>query len=187
VHTSPIKGTRPRGSTEVDDQALRDELESSDKERAENVMIVDLMRNDLGRVCKPGTVGVTSLLAVESYAQVHQLVSTVRGELADGLDGVDAIAACFPAGSMTGAPKRSAAAILDGLEQRARGIYAGAFGYVGFDGAVDLGMVIRSIIMDARGCTVGTGGGITALSVPGEELAEAKLKAAALLAVLGAT
>ncbi|CAN5306266.1 hypothetical protein BH11ACT5_BH11ACT5_25170 [soil metagenome] len=185
VQTSPIKGTRPRGATEAGDWKLRDELRSSDKERAENVMIVDLMRNDIARVSKPGTVGVTSLLAVESYAQVHQLVSTVRGELADGLDGIDAIRACFPAGSMTGAPKRSATQILDGLEQRARGIYAGAFGYVGLDGAVDLAMVIRSIVMDAAGSTVGTGGGITALSVPEEELAEVKLKAAALLRVLG--
>jgi len=185
VRTSPIKGTRPRGTTEAGDWKLRRELADSDKERAENVMIVDLMRNDIARVAKPGTVDVTSLLAVESYAQVHQLVSTVRGELAEGLDGIDAIRACFPAGSMTGAPKRSATGILDALEQRARGIYAGAFGYVGLDGAVDLAMVIRSIVLDARGATIGTGGGITALSVPEEELAEARLKAAALLEVLG--
>ena len=185
VTTSPIKGTRPRGSTQAGDWRLRHELEDSVKERAENVMIVDLMRNDIGRVSKPGTVGVTSLLAVESYAQVHQLVSTVRGELADALTGIDAIKACFPAGSMTGAPKLSATTILDRLEQRPRGIYSGAFGYVGFDGAVDLAMVIRSIIIDQDGATIGTGGGITALSVPQEELAETKLKAAALLAALG--
>jgi para-aminobenzoate synthetase component I len=185
VTTSPIKGTRSRGATAAADGKLRDELQSSDKERAENVMIVDLMRNDIGRVCRPGTVGVTSLLAVESYAQVHQLVSTVRGELADGLDGIDAIRACFPAGSMTGAPKLSATEILDSLEQRARGVYAGAFGYVGLDGAVDLAMVIRSIVMDVSGSTIGAGGGITALSVPEEELAEVRLKAAALLDVLG--
>jgi len=185
VQTSPIKGTRPRGTTEAGDWKLRDELRASDKERAENVMIVDLMRNDIARVSKPGTVDVTSLLAVESYAQVHQLVSTVRGQLADGLDGIDAIRACFPAGSMTGAPKQSATEILDALEGRARGIYAGVFGYVGFDGAVDLAMVIRSIVMDAAGSTIGTGGGITALSVPDEELAEAHLKAAVLLDVLG--
>ena len=183
--TSPMKGTRPRGSTEAGDWLLRHELEDSVKERAENVMIVDLMRNDIGRVSKPGTVGVVGLLDVESYAQVHQLVSTVRGELADGLTGVDAIAACFPAGSMTGAPKLSATTILDRLERRPRGIYSGAFGYVGFDGAVDLAMVIRSIIIDQDGATIGTGGGITALSVPEEELAETKLKAAALLAALG--
>lgn len=186
VSTSPIKGTRPRGSTEAGDWVLREELVSSDKERAENLMIVDLMRNDLGRIAKVGSVTVTSLMGVESYAQVHQLVSTVRGELADGLTAVDAIAACFPAGSMTGAPKQSATEILDHIEARARGIYAGAFGYLGFDGAADLAMVIRSIVMDADGATVGTGGGITALSVPADELVEAKLKAEALLRVLGA-
>lgn len=185
VSSSPIKGTRPRGSTEAGDRALRDELVTSEKERAENLMIVDLMRNDIGRISRVGSVGVTSLMAVESYAQVHQLVSTVHGRLADGLTGIDAIAACFPAGSMTGAPKRSAIQILDRLEHRARGVYAGAFGYIGFDGTVDLAMVIRSIIIDEDGATVGTGGGITALSVPGEELAEAKLKARALLRVLG--
>jgi para-aminobenzoate synthetase component I len=185
VSTSPIKGTRPRGSTETGDGQLRAELKASVKERAENVMIVDLMRNDIGRISAPGTVGVDRLLEVESYAQVHQLVSTVRGELAEGLTSIDAIAACFPAGSMTGAPKISAVTILDRLERRPRGLYAGAFGYVGFDGAVDLAMVIRSIVIDAQGSTIGTGGGITAMSVPGEELAEAKLKAAALLDALG--
>ena len=148
-------------------------------------MIVDLMRNDIGRVSAIGSVTVTDLMVVESYAQVHQLVSTVQGVLAEGLTAIDAIEACFPAGSMTGAPKRSATQILDRLEARARGIYSGAFGYLGLDGALDLAMVIRSIVIDANGCTVGAGGGITALSVPAEELAEAKLKAAALLSVLG--
>jgi para-aminobenzoate synthetase component 1 len=157
----------------------------SEKERAENLMIVDLMRNDIARVSEIGSVEVTSLLAVESYAQVHQLVSTVRGTLRDGLSGVDAVAACFPAGSMTGAPKRNATVILDELEQRPRGIYSGAFGYFGLDGRIDLAMVIRSIVMDGLGATVGSGGGITALSDPLEELAEVRLKAAALLAVLG--
>jgi para-aminobenzoate synthetase component 1 len=117
---------------------------------------------------------------------VHQLVSTVRGTLGPGLDAVDAVAACFPAGSMTGAPKRSATELLDRLEGRARGIYAGAFGYLGLDGRVDLAMVIRSIVIDDRGATVGAGGGITALSVPADEVEEMHLKAAALLAVLGA-
>lgn len=186
VQTKPIKGTRARGDTEASDARLRLELQHSEKERAENLMIVDLMRNDIGRISQVGSVVVTSLLAVESYAQVHQLVSTVRGALAAGLTAIDAIEACFPAGSMTGAPKLSATRILDSLERRARGIYSGVFGYVGLDGAVDLAMVIRSIIIDKDGSTVGTGGGITALSVPADELAEAQLKAAALLRVLGA-
>ena len=185
VRTHPIKGTRPRDPDAESDARLRDELLASDKERAENIMIVDLMRNDLARVSEPGSVVVPSLLDVESYAQVHQLVSSIEGRLRPGLDGVDAIAACLPAGSMTGAPKQRATEILDGLERRARGLYAGGFGYLGRDGRVDLAMTIRSIVLDEAGATIGTGGGITALSVPEEELAEARLKAAALLGALG--
>jgi para-aminobenzoate synthetase component 1 len=185
VESRPIKGTRPRGSTPQRDAALADELAASEKERAENLMIVDLMRNDIARVSRVGSVEVPSLLAVESYAQVHQLVSTVRGRLDDGLVGMDAVEACFPAGSMTGAPKSSATRILDQLEGEARGIYAGAFGYFGLDGRIDLAMVIRSIVLRPEGATVGAGGGITILSDPAEELAEVKLKAAAMLAVLG--
>ena len=167
------------------DVELANELLGSEKERAENLMIVDLMRNDIARVSAVGTVSVPSLHSLESYSHVHQLVSTVRGTLAAGVDAVDAVVACFPAGSMTGAPKRRATEILDRLEARPRGIYSGAFGYFALDGRVDLAMVIRSIVLDDRGATIGTGGGITALSVPAEELAEARLKAAALLAVLG--
>jgi para-aminobenzoate synthetase component 1 len=185
IESQPIKGTRRRGATEESDVALVVELLGSDKERAENLMIVDLMRNDIGRVSEVGSVSVPRLLVVETYAQVHQLVSTVRGRLAAGLTGVDAVRACFPAGSMTGAPKHSAVMILDRLEHRARGVYAGAFGYFGLDGRIELSMVIRSILLDADGASVGTGGGITVLSVPAEELAEVKLKSAALLAVLG--
>ncbi len=133
-----------------------------------------------------GTVEVSSLFAIETYAQVHQLVSTVRGRLAPGRSAIDAVAACFPAGSMTGAPKRSATLILDELEQRARGIYSGAFGYFGLDGRVDLAMVIRSIVIDGDIATVGAGGGITAMSDPHAELEEVRIKAAALLRVLGA-
>ena len=186
IESKPIKGTRPRGDTAAEDAALRAELLASEKERAENLMIVDLMRNDIARVSDVGSVSVPSLLAVESYAHVHQLVSTVRGQLAAGLSPLDAVIACFPAGSMTGAPKQRATEILDGLEQRARGIYSGAFGYFAADGTIDLAMVIRSIVLDPAGATVGSGGGITALSVPDEELAEVRLKAAAVLAVLGA-
>ena len=186
VESRPIKGTRARGATADEDAALATELEESDKERAENLMIVDLMRNDIARVSEVGSVSVPSLLAVESYAHVHQLVSTVRGRLAAGRTGIDAVEACFPAGSMTGAPKLSAVTILERLENRARGVYSGAFGYFGLDGRIDLAMVIRSILIDRDRTTVGAGGGITALSVPEEELDEVRLKAAALLAVLGA-
>jgi anthranilate synthase component 1 len=185
IETRPIKGTRPRGATPASDAELAAQLLASEKERAENLMIVDLMRNDLSGVSEIGSVEVTSLLAVESYAQVHQLVSTVRGQLAHGLDGMDAVTACFPAGSMTGAPKSSAVRILDSLEGNPRGIYSGAFGYFGLDGRIDLAMVIRSIVLSPDGATIGVGGGITAMSDPAEELAEVKLKAAALLKVLG--
>ena len=184
VETKPIKGTRPRGASPAADARLAAELRHDEKERAENVMIVDLMRNDLSRVCEVGSVEVVRLLDVETYPHVHQLVSTVGGRLAAGRDAVHAIASCFPAGSMTGAPKHSAVSILSRLEARSRGVYSGAFGYLGYDGAVDLAMTIRSIVIDAAGATVGTGGGITALSVPEEELAETRLKAAALLAAL---
>jgi anthranilate synthase component 1 len=186
VESRPIKGTRPRGATPELDRELAAALESSEKERAENLMIVDLMRNDIGRVSRVGSVEVPSLLGVESYATVHQLVSTVRGQLDEGLDGIDAVVACFPAGSMTGTPKSSATRILDGLEDHPRGIYSGAFGYFGLDGRIDLAMVIRSIVLSPEGASIGTGGGITALSDPDEELAEVKIKAAPLLTVLGA-
>jgi len=181
VTTKPIKGTRPRGRTAEEDVALAEELRTDAKERAENVMIVDLMRNDLHRVCEIGTVEVVKLLDVETYPPVHQLVSTVTGRLAPGKDCVDAIRSCFPAGSMTGAPKHSSVTILRDLEQRSRGVYSGAFGYLGFDGAVDLAMTIRSIVIDGDGATIGTGGGITALSDPEQELEETRIKAAALL------
>ncbi len=185
VVTKPIKGTRPRGATEHADRALRDELANDPKERAENVMIVDLMRNDLSRVAVEGSVAVDTLLAVESYANVHQLVSTVSAQLRPECTAADAIDACFPAGSMTGAPKISAMHILAGLEGGPRGIYSGAYGFLGEDGSAELAMVIRSLIIDHTGARIGSGGGITIDSDPEKELAEMHLKAEPLLRALG--
>lgn len=186
VSTKPMKGTRPRSVDPDADAALRRELLESEKERAENLMIVDLMRNDLGRIAELGTVEVPVLLDVEEYAHVHQLVSTVIARLRHPLTALDAVQSAFPAGSMTGAPKRSAMTILHELEQGPRGIYSGAFGYLGIDGGADLAMVIRSIVLTPSGASIGTGGGITALSVAAEEVEETRIKARALLAVLGA-
>lgn len=184
--TSPIKGTRRRSDDPVEDHRLKSELETSEKERAENLMIVDLCRNDLSRVCEPGTVIVTSLNRIETYSTVHQLVSTVTGELRADCSVGDAARALFPAGSMTGAPKQSAVEILTRLETTERGMYAGAFGFAGA-GNLTLAMTIRSIIVNQDGALIGVGGGITSGSVAAEEIAEVGVKAAALLAVLGAS
>ena len=186
VRTRPIKGTRPRGEDPASDAALADELRASEKERAENVMIVDLMRNDLSRVCLPGTVGVDALLEVESYPAVHQLVSTVSGRLAPGTTVGDLLSATFPAGSMTGAPKLSAMTILHRLEAAPRGVFSGCFGWIGDDGRLDLAMVIRSIVVRADSAYVGAGGGITWRSDAAAEVAEVGIKARAPLAALGA-
>jgi anthranilate synthase component 1 len=184
--TRPIKGTRPRGAGPVDDALLARELEASQKERAENLMIVDLMRNDLSRVAELGSVEVPAFLQVESYPQVHQLVSTVRARLAEGRAAIDVVAAAFPAGSMTGAPKRSAMTHLARIEGAPRGIYSGAFGYLSLDGCVDLAVVIRTIVLTPGGASVGAGGGITALSDALDEVEESRLKARPLLEALGA-
>lgn len=186
VSTKPIKGTRPRGATPAEDRRLADELLASEKERAENVMIVDLMRNDLSRVCVPGSVRVPALFTVESYRAVHQLVSTVTGQLRGGTTFGELVAATFPAGSMTGAPKLSAMTILNGIEGAARGVYAGCFGWVSSDGSADLAMVIRSIVVESQQAYVGAGGGITWGSVAADEVAEVAIKARAPLAALGA-
>src|SRR6218665_724364 len=187
VETRPMKGTRPRGDDEASDRALRAELLASDKERAENLMIVDLMRNDLSRIARLGTVTVPSLLVVEQYAQVHQLVSTVQARLRSGLTALDVVRAAFPAGSMTGAPKQRAMELLREFEDGPRGVYSGVFGSLGLDGSADLAMVIRSIVLTPTGASIGTGGGVTALSHVAEEIAETQLKARVLLQVLGAS
>jgi len=185
VSSKPIKGTRPRSADAELDKQLAEELRSNEKERAENLMIVDLMRNDLGQVSEPSDVVVAKLFEVESYATVHQLVSTITAVLKPGLDVFDAVKAAFPAGSMTGAPKHSAMSILSELEGAPRGIYSGCFGYVSLTGAADLAMTIRTIVFEDGKATIGIGGGITIDSDPEAELMETKLKARALLGALG--
>lgn len=188
VATHPIKGTRPRGDSPAADEQLAAELQRDPKERAENLMIVDLMRNDLSRVCAPESVAVSGFLRVEQHPHVHQLVSTVSGTLRPGQQTSQVIAACFPGGSMTGAPKRRAVEILRGLEAGPRGLYAGCFGWLDADGDAELAMTIRGVEFRGTGALrearIGAGGGITADSRAATELAEKHLKAAALLSAL---
>ncbi|MEY4391182.1 MAG: hypothetical protein RLZZ400_925 [Actinomycetota bacterium] len=186
IESKPIKGTRRRGSDETEDREIIAELQSNEKERAENLMIVDLMRNDFGRVCEVGTVEVSKLFDVETYATVHQLVSTVAGKLAGDKNIFDAIESAFPGGSMTGAPKQRAIEIIRELEAGHRGIYSGAIGFIGCNGATELAMVIRTIVFDGAQASIGVGGGITIDSDPQAELEETRLKAKALLRALGA-
>lgn len=186
VSTKPIKGTRPRSHDLNQDLALAEELQTNTKERAENLMIVDLMRNDIGKVTKPDSVTVSKLFEIESYATVHQLVSTVEGQLLETQTSRSAFAAAFPGGSMTGAPKQRAMQIIAELEKGPRGVYSGAVGFFGFNGAADFGMTIRSIVFEGSQAYIGVGGGITSDSDPVAELEETKLKAQALLRVLNA-
>ena len=184
VQSRPIKGTRPRGATLEEDAQLAEDLATSAKDRAENAMIVDLVRNDLGRVCRFGSVETPSLFAVEHYATVHQLVSTVTGQLEDGRDAIDVIRACFPPGSMTGAPKIEAMTILEGLEPTERGVYSGALGWIDFSGPLDLSVVIRTIVVKDGRAHLDVGGAIVADSDPVAEYDETMHKARALLAAL---
>ena len=187
VESRPIKGTRPRGGHAAEDARLRRELERSPKERAENLMIVDLVRNDLGRVCETGSVEVPELMAIEAYASVFQMVSTVTGRLRDDLDAVDLLRAAFPPGSMTGAPKIAAMQRLARLEPLRRGVYSGAIGYFDVRGGADLCVVIRTILLRDGRAYVHTGGGIVADSDPRDEYRETLHKARPLLAALDDT
>lgn len=186
AESRPIKGTRPRGETEELDEKLAHELAHSKKDRAENAMIVDLTRNDLGKVCRFGTVTVPELFAVERYATVHQLVSTIRGQLLADKNAIDLVRACFPPGSMTGAPKIEAMRILEGLEPAERGVYAGAFGWFDLGGAMDLSVVIRTLVLANDQASFSVGGAIVADSDPQAEHDEAELKAKALVLALEA-
>jgi para-aminobenzoate synthetase len=184
IETKPVKGTTPRGGSPEEDERLRHLLATDPKFRAENLMIVDLLRNDVGMVSDAGTVEVPVLMDVESYPSVHQLVSTVRGRLREDVTTVGALRALFPAGSMTGAPKLRTMEVIRDVESSARGVYSGAFGWVSGDGRADLGVVIRSLTTAGDGTwTLGTGGGITVRSDVAEEYAESRWKAERLLRV----
>ena len=185
VETRPIKGTRPRGESEEADRRLADELIASEKDNAELAMIVDLERNDLGRVCNYGTVRVTEPRALESYPTVHHLVATVEGDLHPRHDRVDLLKASFPGGSITGAPKIRAMEIIDELEPTRRSVYTGAIGYLGFDGNMDLSIVIRTFIARGGRLFFQAGGGIVADSEPDAEYDETGHKARALIEAVG--
>jgi para-aminobenzoate synthetase component I len=180
----PIKGTRKRDADAARDRALMDELLASRKDRAENVMIVDLLRNDLSIVCKPGTVEVPTLCGLETYANVHHLVSVVRGELQNGVTSVELVKAVFPGGSITGAPKLRSMEIIAALEQSPRGVYCGAIGYFGFNGTCDFNIAIRTVQVANGMMRVQGGGGITARSDPDAEYEESVLKVARIMAAM---
>ena len=188
VETRPIKGTRPRGADDAEDARLASELVESEKDRAENLMIVDLLRNDLSRVCRPGTIGVPELFGLESWATVHHLVSTIRGELADGTDPNELLRATFPSGSVTGAPKIRAMEMIAKFERVARGPYCGAIGYFGFGGTIELSVAIRILVHESGErprATFHAGGGIVYDSIPAAEYDETLAKARGIVDVIG--
>ncbi len=184
VETKPIKGTRPRKTDYAEDQQQIKNLEASVKDRAENLMIVDLLRNDIGKTCKSGSVKVPLLFDVESYATVHHLVSTVTGILADDQHALDLLKSCFPGGSITGAPKIRAMEIIEELEPNRRGVYCGAIGYIGFNGNMDTNIAIRTLVHSDNTIRFWAGGGIVNDSVAEEEYQESFDKAAAMLDLL---
>lgn len=184
AQTRPIAGTRPRSSDAEEDRRLLAELRSDPKEQAEHVMLIDLERNDLGRVCVPGSIEVDEFCVIESYAHVHHIVSNVQGRLADGFDALDALAAVFPGGTITGCPKVRCMEIIAELENAGRGAYTGALGYLGCDGSLDMNILIRSMVLNGQRLSFRTGGGIVADSQPQLELDETRAKARGMLRAL---
>jgi anthranilate synthase component 1 len=186
VEVRPIAGTRPRGATRVEDLRLEEELLASDKDRAEHVMLVDLGRNDLGRVAVYGSVSTDELMVVERYSHVMHLVSNVRGVARDGTTSFDVLRACFPAGTVSGAPKVRAMQIIQELERRRRNVYAGGVGYFGFGGNMDMCIAIRTVVFRGNEATIGVGAGIVANSNPRLEYDETRNKAQVLIAAIEA-
>jgi para-aminobenzoate synthetase component 1 len=184
VETRPIKGTRPRNADAVEDTRLAEELRHHPKDRAENLMIVDLLRNDLGKNCEPGSVRVPKLFEVESFSNVHHLVSTVEGKLRSGCDALDLLRDCFPGGSITGAPKQRAMEIIEQLEPQRRGVYCGSIGYIGCDGNMDTNIAIRTLVYANNEICCWAGGGIVADSLCDAEYQETLDKASEMLALL---
>jgi len=184
IQARPIAGTRPRGASLSDDRALSRELLAHPKERAEHIMLIDLERNDLGRVCVPGSVVVDELMTLESYAHVHHIVSNIRGLLFPDTTPADVVRACFPGGTITGCPKVRCMEIIAELETAGRGFYTGSMGYLNLDGRMDLNILIRSMLVTDRGIRFRTGAGIVADSEPEAELAETEAKARGLVRAL---